>query len=77
MLVYDVVMMRRYGDINFLRIPKAIDKQKVQEAMQRVNIEYLAHRQIGELSYGQKKTYVFGPHLRSQNLLIKCYGLLL
>ena len=43
-LVYDVVMMRCYGDINFLRIPKAIDKQKVQEAMQRVNIEYLAHR---------------------------------
>ena len=54
-LVYDVVMMRRYGDINFFRIPQAIDKQKVQEAMQRVNIEYLAHRQIGELSYGQKK----------------------
>ncbi|TDN41267.1 Manganese ABC transporter, ATP-binding protein SitB [Haemophilus haemolyticus] len=29
MLVYDVVMMGCYGYMNFLRIPKAIDKQKV------------------------------------------------
>ena len=62
MLVYDVVIMRRYGDINFLRIPKAIDKQKVQETMQRVNIEHLAHRQIGELSGGQKNV-CFWPAL--------------
>ena len=53
--VYDVVMMGRYGYMNFLRIPKAEDKQKVLEAMQRVNIEHLAERQIGELSGGQKK----------------------
>ena len=26
--VYDVVMMGRYGYMNFLRIPKAEDKQK-------------------------------------------------
>ena len=54
MLVYDVVMMGFYEHINFLRIPKAIDKQKVQEAMQRMNIEHLAHCQIGELSGGRK-----------------------
>ena len=60
--VYDVVMMGRYGYMNFLRIPKAIDKQKVQEAMQRVNIEHLAHRQIGELS-GGRKNVCFWPAL--------------
>ena len=43
--------------MNFLRIPKAEDKQKVLEAMQRVNIEHLAERQIGELSGGQKNVY--------------------
>ena len=48
--VYDVVMQGRYGYLNFLRIPKAGDKQKVQDAMQRVDIAHLAHRQIGELS---------------------------
>ena len=76
MLVYDVVIMRRYGDINFLRIPKAIDKQKVKEAMQRVNIEHLAHRQIGELSGGQKKR-VFLARTYAHKIFLKCYGLLL
>lgn len=52
--VYDVVMMGRYGYMNFLRIPKAIDKEQVHRAMQRLGIEHLAHRQIGELSGGQK-----------------------
>lgn len=62
MSVYDVMMMGRYGYINFLRIPKVIDKQKVQETMQRVNIKHLAHRQIGELSGGLKNV-CFWPAL--------------
>ena len=53
--VYDVVMQGRYGYLNFLRLPKAEDKRKVQEAMERVGIAHLAQRQIGELSGGQKK----------------------
>ena len=68
--VYDVVMMGRYGYMNFLRIPKAIDKQKVQEAMQRVNIEHLAHRQIGELSGGQKKRVFLARALAQQSPII-------
>ncbi|TGY48815.1 ATP-binding cassette domain-containing protein [Rodentibacter caecimuris] len=68
--VYDVVMMGRYGYMNLLRIPKAIDKQKVQEAMQRVNIEYLAHRQIGELSGGQKKRVFLARALAQQSPII-------
>ena len=51
--VYDVVMQGRYGYLNFLRLPKAEDKRKVQEAMERVGIAHLAQRQIGELSGGR------------------------
>ncbi|PJG86285.1 ATP-binding cassette domain-containing protein [Conservatibacter flavescens] len=68
--VYDVVMMGRYGYMNFLRIPSAIDKQKVLQAMQRVNIEHLAHRQIGELSGGQKKRVFLARALAQQSKVI-------
>lgn len=68
--VYDVVMMGRYGYMNFLRIPKAIDKEKVQQAMQRVNIEHLSHRQIGELSGGQKKRVFLARALAQQSQII-------
>lgn len=52
--VYDVVMMGRYGYMNFLRLPKATDRQKVADAMDRVDISHLKDRQISELSGGQK-----------------------
>lgn len=68
--VYDVVMQGRYGYMNFLRIPKEIDKQKVQQAMQRVNIEHLANRQIGELSGGQKKRVFLARALAQQSKII-------
>lgn len=68
--VYDVVMMGRYGYMNFLRIPKALDKQKVQEAMARVSIEHLAERQIGELSGGQKKRVFLARALAQQSPII-------
>ena len=68
--VYDVVLMGRYGYMNFLRRPRETDKQKVQEAMQRVNIEHLAHRQIGELSGGQKKRVFLARALAQQSKII-------
>ena len=68
--VYDVVLMGRYGYMNFLRRPSKTDKQKVQEAMQRVNIEHLAHRQIGELSGGQKKRVFLARALAQQSKII-------
>ena len=68
--VYDVVLMGRYGYMNLLRRPSEIDKQKVQEAMQRVNIEHLAHRQIGELSGGQKKRVFLARALAQQSKII-------
>ena len=68
--VYDVVMQGRYGYLNFLRIPKVGDKQKVQDAMQRVDIAHLAHRQIGELSGGQKKRVFLARALAQQSRVI-------
>jgi manganese/iron transport system ATP-binding protein len=53
--VRDVVMMGRYGAMNFLRIPRAVDKAKVEESLKRVSMWDFRDRQIGELSGGQKK----------------------
>ncbi|SEB94041.1 manganese/iron ABC transporter ATP-binding protein [Rhodobacter sp. 24-YEA-8] len=54
-LVEDVVMMGRYGHMGFLRIPSAADRAAVDQALSRVNMLDYRHRQIGELSGGQKK----------------------
>lgn len=54
-LVSDVVMMGRYSKMGFLRIPSQQDKQIVADALARVDLTGLEHRQIGELSGGQKK----------------------
>lgn len=54
-LVEDVVMMGRYGHMNFLRQPKDVDYATVTDALQRVNMLPFRKRQIGELSGGQKK----------------------
>ncbi len=53
--VWDVTMMGRYGAMNFLRIPRAADKAKVEESLRRVSMWEFKDRQIGELSGGQKK----------------------
>jgi manganese/iron transport system ATP-binding protein len=53
--VWDVAMMGRYGAMNFLRIPRAADKRKVEESLRRVSMWEFKDRQIGELSGGQKK----------------------
>lgn len=54
-LVEDVVMMGRYGHMNFFRRPKDVDYAAVSDALQRVNMLAFRKRQIGELSGGQKK----------------------
>lgn len=53
--VHDVVMMGRYGYMNFLRIPKAADRAAAEESLRRVGMWDFRDRQIGELSGGQKK----------------------
>jgi len=53
--VWDVVMMGRYGHMNFMRIPRAEDKRIALECLERVGMTEFKERQIGELSGGQKK----------------------
>ena len=54
-LVEDVVMMGRYGHMGFMRRPRPADHHAVAAALERVGMQDFRHRQIGELSGGQKK----------------------
>ena len=69
-LVEDVVMMGRYGHMNFLRIPSANDKRKVGEALERVGMTRFRHHQIGELSGGQKKRVFLARALAQEGRII-------
>lgn len=54
-LVEDVVMMGRYGHMGLMRRPRPADRAAVEAALRRVGMAEFRHRQIGELSGGQKK----------------------
>lgn len=69
-LVEDVVMMGRFGHMGVLRRAKAADKQAVNEALARVNMSDFKHRQIGELSGGQKKRVFLARALAQQSRVI-------
>jgi manganese/iron transport system ATP-binding protein len=69
-LVEDVVMMGRYGHMNFLRVPAARDRAKVAEALERVGMTAYAKRQIGELSGGQKKRVFLARALAQEGEVI-------
>jgi len=68
-LVEDVVMMGRYGHMGFLRRAREADRQAVAAALARVNMSEFRHRQIGELSGGQKKR-VFLARALAQNATV-------
>lgn len=53
--VGDVVMMGRYGFMNFLRNPRQRDRDAVLASLERVGMATLQTRQISELSGGQRK----------------------
>ena len=69
-LVEDVVMMGRYGHMNWLRIPNAMDREIVTSALERVDMEGFRKRQIGELSGGQKKRVFLARALAQQARVI-------
>lgn len=69
-LVETVVMMGRYGHMNFLRIPSRVDRAKVDEALERVGMGGYRHRQIGELSGGQKKRVFLARALAQEARII-------
>ncbi len=53
--VWDVVMMGRYGSMNFLRVSRESDRKAVWHALERVELLELRSRPIGSLSGGQRK----------------------
>jgi len=69
-LVEDVVMMGRYGHMNFFRIPAKRDHHMVEEALARVNMLDYRKRQIGELSGGQKKRVFLARALAQEGKVI-------
>ncbi len=69
-LVEDVVMMGRYGHMNFLRIPSKRDHQLVDEALSRVGMSDYRKRQIGELSGGQRKRVFLARALAQEGQVI-------
>jgi manganese/iron transport system ATP-binding protein len=69
-LVQDVVMMGRYGHMNFLRIPSRADQYKVDQALERVGMSAFRSRQIGELSGGQKKRVFLARALAQEGRII-------
>ena len=69
-LVEDVVMMGRYGHMGMLRIAKKRDRQIVTDALERVDMVNFRHRQIGELSGGQKKRVFLARAIAQQGDVI-------
>jgi len=68
--VWDVVLMGRYGYMNFLRMPSAHDKQRATESLERVKMSEFKDRQIGELSGGQKKRVFLARALAQEGRII-------
>ncbi len=53
--VWDVVLQGRYGHMNWLRQTKPHDLEIAKKSLERVGMSEFKHRQIGELSGGQRK----------------------
>lgn len=68
--VWDVVLMGRYGYMNFLRIPRAADRKAAEESLARVGMLEFRERQIGELSGGQRKRVFLARALAQQAQVI-------
>jgi len=69
-LVEDVVMMGRYGHMGFLRRPRPADRAAVDTALSRVGMAEFRHRQIGELSGGQRKRVFLARSLAQDGQVI-------
>ncbi len=68
--VWDVVLMGRYGYMNFLRHPRKEDRRIAEESLARVGMLDFRERQIGELSGGQKKRVFLARALAQRSRII-------
>lgn len=68
--VWDVVLMGRYGYMNFMRIPRAEDRRIAEESLARVGMMDFRERQIGELSGGQRKRVFLARALAQRGRVI-------
>ena len=68
--VWDVVLMGRYGHMNFMRIARAEDRRIAEESLARVGMLEFRERQIGELSGGQRKRVFLARALAQQARVI-------
>lgn len=68
--VWDVVLMGRYGYMNFLRMPRAEDKRLALQSLERVGMADFRERQIGELSGGQKKRVFLARALAQEGRVV-------
>ncbi|MBL4892582.1 MAG: manganese/iron ABC transporter ATP-binding protein [Rhizobiaceae bacterium] len=69
-LVEDVVMMGRYGHMNFMRMTRDVDREAVDIALERVGMTEFRDRQIGELSGGQRKRVFLARALAQDSKVI-------
>lgn len=53
--VFDVVMMGRYGRLGLLNRPGRVDREMVQDCLEKVEMADFAKRQISQLSGGQQQ----------------------
>lgn len=68
--VWDVVLMGRYGYMNFMRMPRAEDRRIAEESLRRVGMLEFRERQIGELSGGQRKRVFLARALAQRGRVI-------
>jgi manganese/iron transport system ATP-binding protein len=68
--VWDVVLMGRYGYMNFMRMPRAEDRRIAEESLTRVGMLEYRDRQIGELSGGQRKRVFLARALAQRGRIV-------
>ncbi len=69
--VAEAVMMGRYPTLGFLRRPSRHDRERVEQAMERLDITHLAKRHLTELSGGQRqRVYVAQGIAQDHTLLL-------
>lgn len=68
--VWDVVMMARIRHIGYFLPPRRRDRLQIQEALEKVGLWELRHRQIGQLSGGQRRRVFIARALAQEAKII-------